>query len=328
MRKIPSVIQTLYSELHQRLHWRETDTGSPYVLRQGDAKFVYVKRTIGARTWAEYIGSEGASDTVAKVTAIKAANDDRKERRHIVRALKTAGLPGPTIAMGRILEAIAAGGLFDPPKGLVLVGTTAFAAYAPLIGFVPDAHAIMTQDIDLAVIELAIAADRPNASIHSAFERAGINMAPEGAFDPPARLVGGGLTVEFLTKLRRGGEGTVRARGLGVSAQALPYMDYLITDPIPVAILYLAGVLVRVPQPARYAVHKLIIANFRKRDDPAKRLKDLQQAAQLIRGLHDSGQGADVNDALADAKGKARKLIDASLKAIDDMTPGAIALPR
>jgi hypothetical protein len=40
-------------------------------------------------------------------------------------------------------------------------------------------------------------------------------------------------------------------------------MEYLIENPLPAVILHGSGVLARVPQPARYAVHKLIVAQKR-----------------------------------------------------------------
>ena len=48
-----------------------------------------------------------------------------------------------------------------------------------------------------------------------------------------------------------------------VSAQALRHLDYLLEVPIPALSLYRSGVLVRIPQPERYAMHKLIVTEWR-----------------------------------------------------------------
>ncbi len=331
MRSIPPTYQTLFADLQQRLQWAEIEPGSVYV--QKPSGKVYVKRRIGAAYVSEYLGPPKDPNTEAKVAAIKAANEQRRERRQLVQTLKAAGLPGPTLAMGHILEAIAAAGLFNPPAGLVVVGTTAFATYAPLIGEIPAAQALITQDIDLALIELAVAGNRPG-SLHAALARAGVEMRPEGAYTPPARLTGGGLTVEFLTPLRRGGEPVAQAPGLGVSAQTLPFLDFLIADPIPIAVLHGPGVLVRVPQPARYAVHKMLIANRRPAGDPKVR-KDLDQARQIIEAMTASGQVGAMDDAraIAEARGaKWRRALEASERAMqrqtDDAAPAALmAIP-
>ena len=72
-----------------------------------------------------------------------------------------------------------------------------------------------------------------------------------------------------------------------------------------------------VPQPARYAIHKLIVAQVR-RASSAKRQKDLIQARELIAALDTANPGA-VKDALADARRRGAKwkaAIDRSLREI------------
>jgi hypothetical protein len=85
-------------------------------------------------------------------------------------------------------------------------------------------------------------------------------------------------------------------------------------------VIYQSGVLVNVPDPARFAVHKLILASRRGRDSRDKSLKDRRQAAQLIEVL-----AADRPDELAEAyqdareRGPAwRKAIDATLRTLPD----------
>ncbi|WP_158266874.1 GSU2403 family nucleotidyltransferase fold protein [Alsobacter soli] len=82
--------------------------------------------------------------------------------------------------------------------------------------------------------------------------------------------------------------------------------------------LHGAGALVRVPQPARYAVHKLLIAQKRAMDS-AKAQKDLDQARALFECL--ASQDPDpLQDALDDARSRGAKgwaePINSSLKAI------------
>ena len=77
-----------------------------------------------------------------------------------------------------------------------------------------------------------------------------------------------------------------------------------------------AAALHRVPQPARYAAHKLIIAQKR-RTDTAKRQKDLVQAKALIEALQASDSWA-LADAVSDARSRGRdgwqRPLDRSLK--------------
>jgi hypothetical protein len=55
----------------------------------------------------------------------------------------------------------------------------------------------------------------------------------------------------------------------------------LIDGALPAVALGRRPVLVRVPQPARYAVHKLIVAQERKRTYALKAQKDLEQSFDL-----------------------------------------------
>jgi hypothetical protein len=81
-------------------------------------------------------------------------------------------------------------------------------------------------------------------------------------------------------------EGIRELPALGVSAQALRHLDYLLEDPIPAVSLYRSGVLVQIPRPERYAIHKLIVAERRKAGpDTLKARKDRAQADFLIRVL-------------------------------------------
>lgn len=81
---------------------------------------------------------------------------------------------------------------------------------------------------------------------------------------------GSGQLVEFLTPAF--GEETIRdLPALGVNTQSLNYLNYLIAEPIHAAAIYRSGVLVQVPRPERYAIHKLIIADRRR--DSTGRLK-------------------------------------------------------
>jgi hypothetical protein len=68
----------------------------------------------------------------------------------------------------------------------------------------------------------------------------------------------GEFKVEFLTPLtgRNPPKGKrTEIRQLGVPAIPLRFLDYLIENPVPAVALGRRPVLVRVPQPGRYAVH-------------------------------------------------------------------------
>jgi hypothetical protein len=116
-----------------------------------------------------------------------------------------------------------------------------------------------------------------------------------------------GYRVEFLT-MNRGSEeyadepAQMPTLG-GAAAEPLRYMDFLIRDPVRTILLHGAGVSVVVPDPSRFAVHKLIVAG-RRLDDAggrAKKDKDLRQAGMLFEALQQIGEGSNLADALREA---------------------------
>ena len=91
--------------------------------------------------------------------------------------------------------------------------------------------------------------------------------------------------VEFLTP-NVGPETDTPARlpALQTDAQPLRFLDYLIHEPEQAVVLHGAGILLLVPAPERYTVHKLLLS-VRRRLGAAKSDKDLNQAASLIEPL-------------------------------------------
>ena len=60
------------------------------------------------------------------------------------------------------------------------------------------------------------------------------------------------------------------------------FLISLISDPVKGAVIDGGGILVNVPQPARFALHKLIVSRERPVTAHTKAAKDLAQAAQLF----------------------------------------------
>jgi hypothetical protein len=104
-------------------------------------------------------------------------------------------------------------------------------------------------------------------------------------------MAGGGTTVEFLVPRMREGQDIVRLDTLGVYAQGLPFLNFLIAGPIAAVALYRSGILVQIPRPERYAIHKLIVAQRRSVSARAKAIKDLAQAHALISILAEDRPG-------------------------------------
>lgn len=90
------------------------------------------------------------------------------------------------------------------------------------------------------------------------------------------------LRIDFLTVPRWAGRTEVRAPELGVALSPLKFLDYLIDRPGQAVLLDRADAcLVNLPDPARYGLHKLIVAHERGAKHP-KHDKDILQALALI----------------------------------------------
>lgn len=174
--------------------------------------------------------------------------------------------------------------------GGVLVGTHAFLAYGNMLGL-RWGDMSRTQDIDFAHSEKSVSLALPatvEVKTHKAIE------SLEMGFLPVAGLSGkSGATylnpkepefrLDFLTVPHRKGEEIYLHPQLNVPLQPLKFMEFSLGN-IQQAVLFAPGsaVLVNVPHPARYALHKLIVHGEREGAFAAKSTKDLHQATSLL----------------------------------------------
>ena len=188
----------------------------------------------------------------------------------------------------RIIERLGNYGFFR--AGGLLVGTHAFIAMANMLG-VRWGTSSRTQDIDFAHagrnISIALPANI-QVGVHGALESLEMGLLPISQFngkvgaqyrnikDPELRL-------DFLTSVHRSQSGPVILESLNVALEPLKFMEYSLEGTTQGLVLGNGGaVLVNLPSPARYAVHKLIVYAERPEQERPKAVKDLHQAASLI----------------------------------------------
>ena len=266
--------------------------GKPTLKERGDKAYWYAARRVGTEMRFIYIG-EDSDETRARIDRIEelraTAKDRQAERSRLVRLLRAEGMTPTDRATGSILSAMATAGTFR--LGGTIVGTNAFRLYEGELGIrLPLGGMANTGDIDIAQFEklsVALAGSGrpwPGRDLLGAEIRSGSRALTKGRTWRWAQG-GSGQLVEFLTPAF--GDETIRdLPALGVNAQALNYLNFLIAEPIHAAAIYRSGVLVQVPRPERYAIHKLIIAD-RRRDGAGslKSSKDREQAAFLIEAM-------------------------------------------
>lgn len=288
--QLPLAAQTAYQDLLERHRLRAVREigGTPFLKELPKGRYWYARQKIGDRPVDRYIGPD-TNDVRGRIEALKeAAEDDRSFEREaslLVAQLRAAGLPTLDRQTGSILAAMARAGVFR--LGGTLVGTHAFRLYGAELGYIPARALAVTEDVDIAAFEnlKLVIQDEADPSLQEVFKL--LSLIPVPGIDAKQRptkwkLKTGGATVEFLAPLMQSENEVVRLDPLGVHAQALPFLNFLIADPIPAVGLYRSGVLVQIPRPERYAVHKLIVAQRRSGPGLAKAPKDLAQAEALF----------------------------------------------
>lgn len=307
-------IQTLYADLLQQVETAPL-AGTVYQRQRDGIAYHYAKVPVGAGRIDSFVGRVGDDAAEAQVKLLSQGMELAKARRKTVSILKSAGLAAPDRTPGAALDAIAHAGLFR--DGAVLVGTMAYMVSEPLVGRKLPAPTLMTGDLDLATVNLAISADPPE-SMETILRRADPTFTAVMQLNPrqPAARFRNdqGYLVDLLSQARQREERPVPLPGLEAGAEPLQHLRWLIENPIPAVALWGAGVAVRVPQPARFAVHKLMVAQ-RRGHDRIKRQKDLNQAGAMIEALtvHDPFALEDaIEDARAQGSGWSKE-IDRSL---------------
>ena len=309
-RRLPLTAQVASADLIARL---QEDAvlefgGTPVLRERGGRKYWYSVQRLADHTVERYLGPD-TEEIRAGVERARKVNEDmrRRERQRgrLARMCREGGLARVDAQTGKVLLALSKAGMFRL-RG-VLIGTHAFRCYPCLLGVeIPEAHAV-TDDICGAFRSISVALDdRLDPALAEALKKIGPFVARPGLHQEPTawRDHQSGVLVELLAP----NEGPdrdepVELPALGAHARPLRFLDYLIHEPAQAVVLYRSGVLVNVPQPARYAIHKLIVATRRAPSTGAKARKDIEQSAALIRVLADD-RPDELEDAFAEACGR------------------------
>lgn len=298
--------------------------GTPKRVERNGKAYWYDMYRVGSDVKNAYIGedSDALSERLARHAQLKSeARERRAERVRLVQLLRAEGLMSVDAGTGSLLNAMASSGVFR--LGGTLVGTNAFRLYDGELGvrFNLDETAL-TQDVDIASYErLSLALDDTVSpeleKVLSDFSFAlvpGLKQASTWRW----RQSRNNTLVEFLTPSFDDDEGIKHLKALGVDAQSLHHLNYLLASPIKAAVIYRSGVLVQIPRPERFAIHKLIVAD--RRQDRLKARKDLLQAQFLIEVLAED-RPDELREAMETALSsgaKWRQRINASLKKLPE----------
>lgn len=258
----------------------------------GARAYWYDRYRLANRVIDRYLGedSEDLRERLSRQRDIAAAaKRAERTRARLMRILRAEGYLMADAGTGQAIAALAKAGVFR--LGGTLVGTQAFRCYEGELGVqIGFDQAAMTDDIDIASFERLslVLEDRVETPLAEAFSDLKFEPVPslEGAKVWRWRQTERQTLIEFLTPSFDDAEGIRDLPALGVSAQSLHFLNYLIAEPIQVPFLYRSGVLVQIPRPERFAIHKLIVADRRRGGpDELKSRKDRAQAAFLVEVL-------------------------------------------
>lgn len=293
--RLPNSLATQYSELMQNCVQPLSD-GSNISFKAktvNGKRYWYLYISLGSTRREHYLGEESVEllDRIDDERAAWESNaDERQLRGRLVRMLIGGGMSGITRDEGKVLALLERSGVFL--AGGALVGTLAFNAYANMLG-VRWPERSTTQDIDIAAddFRLALPRERKRIDLGQMILHSGL-----GFFEVPAlnrrqpstsyKMRGRDFRIDVLTPMRgRETNRPVRLKNFNTYAQPLRYLDYLLDDLQAAVLLHGHGIMVNVPSPARFAIHKCAISRKRPSAFAAKARKDLAQAEQLFQVL-------------------------------------------
>jgi hypothetical protein len=308
--------QTAYAEVLDQARTLELDTLSGLTgafqrrtIKGHDYVYFGYRDPIGGQQRRVYVGpaNERVNALVARFNIGKAP----KKLAPNAQAALTLGCSGTLPKHYRIVRQLAAYGFFA--AGGVLVGTHAFVGLANLLG-VRWTGGDRTLDVDFAHagrnISLALPSD-VELSVHDALTSLELGLLPilEMSGRPGAQYRNPSdpeLRLDFLTTATRNGK-PVLVEKLGLMLEPLKFMEFSLEGTTQGALLSNAGAcVVNLPDPARFAVHKLIVYGERTVDLRTKAAKDIEQAAALAEWHLDNGQALAFNRVWNDAVSRGR----------------------
>jgi hypothetical protein len=246
----------------------------------------------------DYLGTADDEVVLARIRDLRGKIEAVNATLARIRILARAGFATADRKTYSMLASLHNHGLFR--AGALLIGSHAFGVLLNVLGVKAVAYA--TEDVDIARREQLALPGVP--SFLKVLRETGIEFSQVPPLNhrghPTSYAEPGGsrLRVDLLVPSPDDTYPTIPVPELSAYAQGLPYLRYLLSNSQEAPILSPHGVvMVRVPVPERYAIHKLIVSQLRGTAS-SKAAKDLQQAATLIEAVVERFPGA-IDEALS-----------------------------
>lgn len=299
---LSSSAQTAYAQLLDAAHAAElmrtvADLPGTFARKQvkGRPYWYYQYLDVSGKQRQVYVGPE--NERVLALIATRAEGGAKPALQGLAQSAVALGNAPMLPKHFKVMQRLSDYGFFR--AGGVLIGTHAFLAFGNMLG-VRWADGQRTQDVDFAhagkALTIALPAD-VEIDVHAALDSLQMGLLPiersdggtGGTYLDPKDPE---FQIDFLTPLHRHGTEPFRHPQLGITLQPLKFMEYLLQDIQQAVAFSGSGVaVVNVPHPARYALHKLLVAGERPASRIAKSNKDIQQSAALLSLLKDQAEG-------------------------------------
>ena len=241
-----------------------------------------------------YIGPE-SPDTLALMAGHKdaSAKASQLQLKKLTKAAVELGCSNVVPKHARIIQRLADHAFFR--AGGLLIGTHAFLSYQNLFGVVWTSG-VTTVDLDFAHTGKNISIALPSTiaiDTRKAIDSLKMGFVPNHDQTTYKKADEPDLDLDFLTSLHRAGDRPLHVPALNITLQPLKFMEYSMEASMPTVLLARTGpIVVNVPQPERYAVHKLAVYGERPQNMRIKARKDLDQSAALIEYLAENDRDA------------------------------------
>lgn len=310
-----ALTQTLYAQLleeafsYEVIMFEDGVVGSPYVNISNNRRYLYWQVKLPDGTFRRKALGLESTETTALVERLLARKRDIEEAisslKTTTRAFVASGGMPVELSHFRVMEWLARAGLFS--KSIVVVGSHAFGALGNAMG-VRWGSSLKTTDMDFARPQgIALATPVSDATLNiqevlksgddTFFAVPSLNLKfPATSMKSRKSQV----RIDFLTTMRGKPDSTpVMFHDLGFAAEPLRYMDYLLEGPIVRGLLVgQYAIPANFPDPARFAIHKLIVAQERTLTFQTKVQKDVTQAIEIVASLIEVGREDDLRAAV------------------------------
>lgn len=298
MKRLTHTAQLLYSELLEELRLLSIPQtkGLSFVSKtiKGNL-YWYAQYAIGAIKKQSYIGpdSNDLRQLIDKFKEeVKQASEDRQKAAQLINALKQTGCYSPLKGEYRILQMLDTMGYFK--AGGIIVGSHAFFSYANMLGVSFQGQDLRTSDIDLVPdtsIMVAMPGDQQSLKKKILQSEFGFFEVPKLNHKHPSTSFKSrkeDIKLDIITPMH----GKTSSKPIYISsidsyAEPVRFLDFLLEDVQQAAVIEGEGMLISIPHPARYAIHKLVVSPRRPSAESTKKNKDIRQSDLLINILRE-----------------------------------------